>query len=101
MNCCFCSGRGLSQISKRRSNSYLSRLSVHPAPRSIKGAPKKGQLKPGPVIEKECSYFADFVYTNTATGMKFVEDSKGFRTKDYIIKRKLMLYLKGIRIYET
>ena len=66
-----------------------------------KRGPKKGQLKPGPVIEHECAYIADFVYTNTATGMKFVEDSKGFRTKDYIIKRKLMLYLKGIRIYET
>ena len=30
-----------------------------------------------------------------------VEDSKGFRTKDYIIKRKLMLHEHGIRIKET
>ena len=29
-----------------------------------------------------------------------VEDTKGFKTKDYIIKRKLMLYVHGIRIKE-
>ncbi len=61
----------------------------------------RGGLKLGKVIEHECSYFADFVYTDTATGKKVVEDSKGFRTKDYIIKRKLMLQVHGIRIYET
>lgn len=61
----------------------------------------RGGKKPGKVIEQECTYIADFVYTNTATGAKIVEDSKGFRTKDYIIKRKLMLYVYGIRIYET
>lgn len=61
----------------------------------------RGGKKPGKVIEQECTYIADFVYTNTVTGEKVVEDSKGFRTKDYIIKRKLMLYVHGIRIYET
>lgn len=30
-----------------------------------------------------------------------VEDCKGMRTKDYIIKRKLMLYKFGVRIKET
>lgn len=30
-----------------------------------------------------------------------VEDTKGFRTKEYIIKRKLMLYIHGIRIREV
>lgn len=30
-----------------------------------------------------------------------VEDTKGMRTKEYIIKRKLMLYKYGIRIKEV
>lgn len=58
----------------------------------------KGMLKPGRVIEKECAYIADFVYTEN--GVLKVEDTKGFRTKDYIIKRKLMLYVHGIRVVE-
>lgn len=58
----------------------------------------KGYCKPGKVLERECSYVADFVYTED--GKTIVEDSKGFRTKEYIIKRKLMLYMHGIRIKE-
>lgn len=61
----------------------------------------KGQeLKPGQrLVEKECSYIADFVYEQD--GKKVVEDTKGVKTKDYIIKRKLMLWLHGIRIKEV
>lgn len=66
-------------------------------------------------VEHECSYIADFVYevpisTNYineeghlvfADGFEtVVEDTKGFKTKDYIIKRKLMLHVHGIRIKE-
>lgn len=61
-------------------------------------------LKGKPVrvcLEKACKYIADFVYTDTATGQTIVEDTKGVRTKEYIIKRKLMLYLHGIRIKEV
>lgn len=50
-------------------------------------------------VEKSCKYIADFVYTDHQ-GALVVEDTKGFRTKDYIIKRKLMLYVHGIRIKE-
>lgn len=50
------------------------------------------------VIERECAYIADFCYTEN--GKYIVEDTKGFRTKDYIIKRKLMLKEYGIRITE-
>lgn len=50
------------------------------------------------VIERECSYYADFVYTQN--GELIVEDTKGVRTPDYKIKRKLMLYVHGIRIRE-
>lgn len=62
---------------------------------------KKGQrLKDGQkLLEKECSYYADFVYEEN--GKKIVEDTKGVRTPDYIIKRKLMLREYGIRIREV
>ena len=61
--------------------------------------PKKGQPKEGKVIEKETSYYADFDYL-TKDGNHIVEDTKGMRTKEYVIKRKLMLYVHGIRIRE-
>jgi hypothetical protein len=63
---------------------------------------KKGQrLKDGTkCIEKECAYVADFIYRDTESGELVVEDTKGFRTKDYIIKRKLMLHVHGIRLVE-
>lgn len=53
----------------------------------------------GKVIERECSYKADFVYSEGEKTV--VEDVKGFRTKEYIIKRKLMLWRYGIRIREV
>lgn len=53
----------------------------------------------GKVVERPCFYVADFVYQEN--GQTIVEDTKGFRTKDYVIKRKLMLYLCGIRIREV
>lgn len=64
---------------------------------------KKGErLKDGVrLIERKVEYVADFVYTNADTGENVVEDSKGVRTKDYIIKRKLMLAVHGIRIKEV
>ena len=52
----------------------------------------------GKVVERPCTYVADFVYMEN--GKKVVEDTKGFKTKDYIIKRKLMLHVHGIRIQE-
>lgn len=63
--------------------------------------PKKGEPKPGKVVEKECAYFADFCYKKN--GNLVVEDtkSKATKTKDYIIKRKLMRYLLGIAIKEV
>ena len=53
----------------------------------------------GMVVERACSYVADFVYTEN--GKTVVEDTKGFKTPEYIIKRKLMLYIHGIRIVEV
>ena len=59
---------------------------------------KRGGVKRGKLIEREVSYVADFVYAQD--GKQIVEDSKGFRTKDYIIKRKLMLWVHGIQVKE-
>lgn len=61
---------------------------------------KRGGVIKGKVIERPVYYMADFVYMITGTGEKVVEDTKGFRTKEYIIKRKLMLYKYGLRIRE-
>jgi protein associated with RNAse G/E len=48
---------------------------------------------------KICSYVADFVveYPN---GTIMVEDVKGFETKEYKIKKKMMLAFFGINIQE-
>ena len=80
----------------------------------------RGGIVKGNLLERECSYIADFVYavpiyyekqyttTEGKTGKMevvddfelVVEDTKGFRTADYKIKRKLMLYVHGIKIKE-
>ena len=54
----------------------------------------------GKLLERACRYVADFVYTDRH-GNLVVEDTKGFRTPEYKIKRKLMLLVHGIRIKET
>ena len=51
------------------------------------------------VVERECSYLADFVYEED--GKTVVEDAKGVRTEAYKIKKKLMLYVHGIKIKEV
>lgn len=53
------------------------------------------------LIERKVDYVADFVYRDAETGKTIVEDTKGVKTKDYIIKRKLMLYVHSIRIKEV
>ena len=60
----------------------------------------RGGRKPGRVIEREAVYIADFVYRDR-TGREVIEDCKGMRTKDYILKRKLLLFRFGIRILES
>ena len=74
----------------------------------------RGGIKKGKLIERECIYIADFVYeyhkliredkpreVYSARVYTMVEDTKGYKTKDYIIKRKLMLHIHGIRIKEV
>lgn len=52
------------------------------------------------IKERPVKYIADFVYRDNETGQTVVEDTKGFRTPEYIIKRKLMLMMHGITIKE-
>lgn len=49
--------------------------------------------------ERAIDYIADFVYSKE--GNTIVEDVKGKRTPEYVIKRKLMLYVHGIAIEEV
>lgn len=51
-------------------------------------------------MERACSYIADFVYS-TASGLIIVEDAKGKKTPDYVIKRKLMLMVHNISVAEV
>lgn len=53
------------------------------------------------LLERKVDYVADFVYTIADTGENIVEDTKGIRTPEYIIKRKLMLAVHSIRIKEV
>ena len=55
----------------------------------------------GKVIEREVKYIADFTYKEKGSLRRTVEDTKGLKTKEYIIKRKLMLWRNGIRIKEV
>lgn len=55
------------------------------------------------LLERKCSYLADFVYIENETQETVVEDAKSpiTRTPEYRIKKKLMLYRYGIRIKEV
>lgn len=64
------------------------------------------RLKDGELcLEKECSYYADFVYIQD--GHVIVEDVKGFRDPrsaayaKFVIKRKLMLERYGVKVKEV
>lgn len=68
-----------------------------------KKGPKKGQPKiKRRVVEQGVKYIADFVYTDW-NGNRVVEDIKSAatKTKEYRIKRKLMLHIHGIRVKEV
>jgi hypothetical protein len=71
-----------------------------PAQREPDTIGKRGGVKKGKLLEREVAYYADFVYRLADTGTLIVEDTKGMRTTEYIIKRKMMLYFHKIRIKE-
>lgn len=57
------------------------------------------QYENGRCVERGVTYKADFVYRKN--GELVVEDAKGLRTPEYIIKRKLMRYIHKIGVKET
>lgn len=57
------------------------------------------RLIPSQDGERPCDYVADFVYTEK--GREVVEDVKGHKTPEYVIKRKLLQHTYGIKIKEV
>lgn len=96
---------GFTFDSKREADRYRELLRLQNAG-AITGLQRqvKYQLIPsqkidGKVAERAVNYVADFVYVRD--GETVVEDVKGVKTPQYIIKRKLMLWIHHIRINEV
>lgn len=49
---------------------------------------------------KVCSYRPDFQYVDCETGETIIEDTKGFRTREFIIKKRLMKAIHNIDVIE-
>ena len=94
----YCELKLLQRAGKIKDLELQKTFELIPAQREPETMTKTGKVKKGKVIEQSVKYIADFVYTEN--GKTVVEDTKGFKTKDYIIKRKLMLYVYGIKIRE-
>ena len=71
--------------------------------RQVKFVLIPAQTENGKVVERKMEYIADFVYTQN--GEQVVEDVKGYKGSVayqlYTIKRKLMLYVHGIKVKEV
>lgn len=96
---------GIEFDSKKEAQRYreLSLLekagTIHGLERQVKYQLIPSQKIGGKVVERACSYRADFCYYRGDE--LIVEDVKGIKTPEYIIKRKLMLWVHGIRINEV
>ena len=60
----------------------------------------KYELIPKQDGERAVTYTADFQYRDSA-GNLVVEDVKGVKTQQYVIRRKLMLWIHKIKIVEV
>ena len=95
---------GITFDSRKEANRYaelklLERSgAIHNLQRQVRYELIPAQKKDGKTIERACHYIADFVYTEN--GKTVVEDVKGYRTKEYVLKRKLMLQVYGIEVRE-
>lgn len=63
----------------------------------------KIELIPKTKLYRACYYIPDFAYFDKRSGKTIYEDVKGgnFRTKEYLLKRKLLYWRHGIEILET
>jgi len=52
----------------------------------------QGKFKWKRQMYREIKYIADFQYFDKKTGKIIVEDTKGYRTKEYMIKKKMFLF---------
>ena len=52
-------------------------------------------------VQRAVNYIADFVYRDNKTGTEIIEDAKGRKVKEYILKKKMMKALFGLTITET
>lgn len=78
-------------LKARQERGEISGLQVHPSwPLEVNGV-KLGR------------YSGDFVYWDNERGASVVEDvkSKPTRTRDYVLRRKLMLALHGVTVEEV
>lgn len=78
----------------------ISDLELQPKFKLIDGVKFSSDKRAKPDIR----YFADFAYTDTATGKRIVEDVKSPVTKEkpyYKMKRHMMLAIHGIEVKET
>ena len=91
---------GITFDSKKEADRYVE-LSIMQKAGTIQGLKMQVpfELIPKQKGERAVKYIADFVYSEY--GQEFVEDVKGKRTPEYVMKRKLMLERHGIRIREV
>jgi len=57
----------------------------------------------GPLLNesgKQITYIADFVYLDVRSGARIIEDTKGFKTPEYLLKKAIMRSM-GHEILET
>jgi hypothetical protein len=76
---------------------------IHGLQRQVKFTLIPSQMYDGKVVERPCTYVADFVYQEN--GNTIVEDVKGYKKGQayalFTIKRKMMFHFFGIRIKEV
>lgn len=62
---------------------------------------QKIELIPKTKLYRACYYVCDFIYFDKRENKTIYEDVKGVRTKEYLLKRKLLYWRHGIEINET
>jgi hypothetical protein len=109
--------RNVKRYVTKRSSKYFARRVIVDGNKfhSKKEAKRYGELK---ILEKagkitnlrlqvrykivvQSVYVADFVYDDLDRDSHIVEDAKGYRTREYLRKKKLMKAQHGIEILET
>ena len=69
----------------------------------ISGLARQVQIEiiPKTKLFRAAYYIPDIVYVDNRTGKRIYEDAKGYRTKEYQLKKKLLYWRHGIEILET